>query len=80
MWKWETAYCLYNDKDFDTGKWLKWLLGLQYLPPKKVSDGFAEVMCKVTTGGFGCTAFADSIVKNYVTKDAHFPPGSHSHP
>lgn len=54
------------------GKWFTYFLRLAFLPPKEVSDGFANLISRAPDGGL---SFADYVLKSYIGETLIVPTG-----
>lgn len=64
----------YKDKTSEIGQWLGYCFGLLFLEPEKVSDAFVFELSTIQPQSEKVQKFADYLVDNYISEDAHFPP------
>lgn len=63
----------YNDKNSETGKWLKYFFGLSLLPPEEVFDGYLDLQTIAPVKNHAIDEFCMYICSNYIIL-AQFPP------
>lgn len=56
----------YANKDSDTGKWLKYTFGLQYLDPCEVSECYVENLASIQPNDPRVTKYADYLIDTYL--------------
>ena len=64
----------YKNKNSEIGQWLGYCFGLLFLNPETVSDFFVFELCAFQPQNEKLQKFADYLVDNYISEEAHFPP------